>query len=202
MRGIHEDLQIDRRAIDMLKGKRVNAVGAPIPRYRELSDWHYFDGRHAKGCKLIQRGKQRSESSFARKCSNVQFIEDAVLQRQTFPVAVRPFEGSQVDQFGRSVNSIRLAARRGIRTFLRICKTVQIFRAGLNVLGNHAVISQRTPLHGKCRALIQQMQFESLMQWRPNREIPSPSRKWRSTQGGARMMVLYHSPAAFDGTAD
>src|SRR6202030_3796690 len=66
MRGIHEALQIARRSVAILNGKRVHAVVAPIPRSRELGDWHYFNGRHAKGCKLIQRGKQRSESSVVR----------------------------------------------------------------------------------------------------------------------------------------
>src|SRR6267154_6718757 len=77
MRGIHQQLQIARSSVTILNGKWIYAVVTPIPRARKLRDRHYFNGGHAKGCKLIQRGADRIEGSFIREGSHMQFVEHA-----------------------------------------------------------------------------------------------------------------------------
>src|SRR4029077_10923760 len=71
VRGIHEMLQIARSSVALLHRKRIHAVVTPISTSRELGDRHYLDSRYAQRSNIIQRCKQRTESSFPRKGPDV-----------------------------------------------------------------------------------------------------------------------------------
>jgi len=58
----------------------------------------------------------------------MQFVKNAVLKRSTLPVVVRPTEEIQINDLGRTMDSLRLIAGRRIRQVSCIIKAIKILR--------------------------------------------------------------------------
>src|SRR5579859_3718660 len=129
----------------------------------------------------------------------MEFIENAIRQRQAFPTLIGPREVPQVHQFGRPVNAVWLTPRGRIGAFLQISEPVKIFRATGDDAGKRSVISPGIAVHGDDRLVgTLQVKFESLVGGCPNREAPISAALWSGAQrSGARTGMLIHVAAAF-----
>src|SRR5690348_7147786 len=88
----------------------------PLPRARELGDWHQFDGGDAQIPQLRNARDNRVKRPLARECAHVKFVEDVVAQFNPTPVFILPFEAWRYN-LRRSMNSLRLEPRSWIGKF-------------------------------------------------------------------------------------
>src|SRR5258706_10685106 len=91
--------------------------------------------------------KHRVERSFSRESSDMQFIDDVVVDGQTEPVRIRPVELWRND-FGWPVHAVGLISRDRIGNFLAVRKSIQIASPGRNALHDSLVVSELLRLHG------------------------------------------------------
>ena len=115
VRAIDEAAQIVRRAIAARRSERRDAVVAPVPPARKIGDRHQFDGRDSQFAQIGQARGGGGEAAFRSEGADVQFVEDRVFERESFPFAIGPGKMPPIDNLRRAMDSFRLRARCRIR---------------------------------------------------------------------------------------
>src|SRR5580765_8276240 len=112
---VHETLERRGAAIRILRSKKIDPVITPIAGSGKLSDWHEFNRRDPEIGELLEIRNYRVKGSFWREASDMQFVKNAALKRSTLPIVIRPTEEIQINDLGRTMDSLRLIAGRRIR---------------------------------------------------------------------------------------
>src|SRR5262245_11534521 len=92
MTGIDQPFEPFWPAIRGLRGKRIDAVVAPVTAARKLRDRHEFNRADPNVPEFVQVGDDGSERSFRGKRADVEFIEKVLLQGDAGPVLILPGE--------------------------------------------------------------------------------------------------------------
>ena len=109
MTRVDQLLQTIRAAVGILRGKRVDAVVAPITRAGKLRHRHQLDCGDPNVGKPVQMGNDSFECSFGRERANMQLVDEVLFDRQPEPMVVTPLEVRTHD-FRRAMHTLRLIA--------------------------------------------------------------------------------------------
>src|SRR5262249_24459048 len=100
----------------MGRRKQIDAVVSPTELSVEFGDRHQLDDGDARFRLLGQFTRGGCPRSLARTRPNVKLVKNlSPVDGHAPPVAIRPGEAPRIDDFGRTVRSLRLEARSGIR---------------------------------------------------------------------------------------
>jgi len=108
--GIDQLLQAVGTAVAVLYSKGENPVVTPVAGAGELGDRHQLDGGDSHVAQFLKARNNRLEGTLPGKCSYMQFVDDHLGQRASFPVAVTPGEILVIDDLRGAVHAVGLVA--------------------------------------------------------------------------------------------
>jgi hypothetical protein len=107
---VDQGLQPVGPAVGVVRRPQVDPVVAPAPAAGELDDRHELDGVDAQLDQVVEVVDGTGEGPGGREGADVQLVEHRVLERAPPPRRVGPGERRGVDELGRAVHVVGLAA--------------------------------------------------------------------------------------------
>jgi hypothetical protein len=115
---IDQALKAPDASIGMLDGEGVHSIIAPVALTRELSQGHEFDGVDTQIRQVVQAADDAFEIVGIGEAACMQFVDDHIAERQTFPFRILPGKVMRVGKGGRTVDTTGLMERCGVRVLL------------------------------------------------------------------------------------
>ena len=142
MRRIHQTLQALRASIAGLRSVRRDSVVSPVAHARKSRHRHKLDHGHSKLFQVRKLVDHSIESAFGSECSDVQFVQDVIFERQATPIGIAPPEALWIDDLSRSMDAFRQQTRNwiGYRLFVINDVEVSVARAGRCVQNKMAAL--------------------------------------------------------------
>ena len=109
MAGVDEALQSGRPAVRVLRRADVDAVVAPVARAGKLRDRHQLDRRDAEVFERVEMLDDGVERAFPRECSDVQFVDDVVLERDAASIRRRAIRTRATTTSRRPMHALAVA---------------------------------------------------------------------------------------------
>ena len=110
VRGLHEMLQIVRRAIARVGRERQYAVVAPVASSRKIRNRHQLDRRHAQRRQIRYALDGGQKAPRRRERADMQLIDHGFVPRPARPSRVVPRERARVDYLARAPHVVGIGA--------------------------------------------------------------------------------------------
>ena len=114
MGAVDEAAKIRRSAVEPGWCEEVDAVVSPAEPAREFRHGHDFEAGYTELGERRKFAPGSIPASLRGKCADMHLVDDEVLARDPAPRLVGPSEIPRIDDFRRSVRSLRLTPRRRI----------------------------------------------------------------------------------------
>ena len=115
VRGIDQFTQIVGAAVGARRCVEADAVIAPVPASWKIGDRHQLDGGDPERAQVRQTGPGPGERALGCEGADVQLVDDELGEPQRPAQPVLPLVRPRIDDFGGSMHTLRLIARRRIR---------------------------------------------------------------------------------------
>src|SRR5262245_48019140 len=177
-----------------MHGERIDAVIAPVPRTRELSDRHQLDCSHAQITKPFELPDRPIKGSFCAERSHMQLVDDPFRELRTLPAMISPVE-CWLDHGRPAVHPFRLESRRRVGSLATIPNVEQIAIGRLNICDHRGVVAVRFKLERDFSSVPNKLQRYLRHERRPNAKTPFvPLHKGRPNIGRSQGAHHARSP--------